>query len=95
MKIAYGWTVTGDDDELLKIIAEGIEIFTATSQPGRWLVETIPWLRFVPSWFPGAEFKRKAAHNRERMRRIDVIPFKWTKEQIVSQCFLSMVPHVE
>lgn len=53
------------------------------AQPGRWFVEIFPWLRFVPTWMPGAGFKRRAAWVRERMRNIDRFPFNWTKEQIV------------
>lgn len=29
--------------------------------PGRFLVEAFPILRYLPAWFPGAQFKRYAS----------------------------------
>lgn len=54
-----------------------------TMQPGKWFVDVLPWLRFVPAWMPGAGFQRKAADAKERLSRLDRIPFNWCKEQIV------------
>jgi hypothetical protein len=65
---------------------EAICIATELVRPGRWLVEILPLLRFVPAWMPGAEFKRKATRTRERLRGLDLFPFNWTKEQIVGSC---------
>jgi cytochrome P450 len=41
-------------------------------------------LRFLPSWFPGASFKRVAFDLGQKLSRIDTIPFNWTKQQIHS-----------
>jgi hypothetical protein len=41
-------------------------------------------VRFLPSWFPGAGFKRTAIEHGKRMSRVDTVPFNWTKQQIVS-----------
>jgi hypothetical protein len=84
LKIAYGWTVTDGDDELVANMLENLKLTNEVMQPGRWLVDVLPWLRFVPAWMPGAGFQRKAAFLKERMSRLDLIPFNWTKEQIVS-----------
>jgi cytochrome P450 len=76
---------------------EAICIATELVRPGRWLVEILPLLRFVPAWMPGAEFKRKATRTRERLRGLDLFPFNWTKEQIKSgnyiDSFTSMALH--
>jgi hypothetical protein len=62
---------------------EGLSLGGEMAQPGKWLVEIIPMLRFVPAWMPGAGFKRRAAWARERLFGLDRIPFNWAKEQIV------------
>jgi hypothetical protein len=62
---------------------QSIQVGAQLIAPGRWLVETIPLLRFVPAWVPGAGFKRIAADIRERLTGIDRFAFNWTKEQIV------------
>ncbi|KAK7046325.1 O-methylsterigmatocystin oxidoreductase [Favolaschia claudopus] len=35
--------------------------FYQATKPGAWLVDIIPWLKYVPSWMPGAGFKRTGA----------------------------------
>ncbi|KAG0694047.1 cytochrome P450 [Suillus ampliporus] len=84
LNLAYGWKVTKNDDYFIGILQEGLAISTILSQPGRWLVEVIPSLRFVPSWFPGAGFQRVAFDIGQKMSRIDTIPFNWAKQQIQS-----------
>ncbi|KIM82350.1 hypothetical protein PILCRDRAFT_8150 [Piloderma croceum F 1598] len=84
LKITYGWTVISNDDPLVLFMEEGLHIGAEITQPGRWLVEILPLLRFVPAWMPGAGFKRRAAWMRERMSNIDLFPFNWAKEQIKS-----------
>jgi hypothetical protein len=83
LKITYGWTVISNDDPLVLFMEEALRIGAESVQPGRWLVEILPLLRFVPAWMPGAGFKRQATWMRERMRNIEQFPFNWTKEQIV------------
>ncbi len=81
---------------------EAFALHKQVVQPGRWLVEVMPFcaydvyffpllilfrvckVRFVPSWMPGAHFKRFAFSVRERMKAIDQAPLQWTKQQMVS-----------
>jgi hypothetical protein len=46
-------------------------------------------VRFVPSWFPGASFKRNATVWRYQLSELDRKPHAWAKEQIV--CILKLV----
>lgn len=71
-------------EELFKIAGE-------VQRPGRWLVDDIPWLRFVPAWFPGAGFQQTAAYAKKHSNRIESIPFNWAKEQIGSFTICSRV----
>ncbi|KAG2358710.1 cytochrome P450 [Suillus spraguei] len=82
--LAYGWKATENVDYFIDILLEGTKISLTLTQPGRWLVEVIPLLRFLPSWFPGAGFKRVAFDIGEKLSRIDTVPFNWTKQQIHS-----------
>lgn len=52
-------------------------ITTSSSQ------DTIPALQYVPSWFPGADFKRKAEKWRTVMRELLERPFQEAKRNIV------------
>ena len=68
---------------------EAIRLLGEITQPGRWLVEILPLLRFLPAWMPGAGFKRKAMSVRQRLSGLDLFAFNWTKEQIV-RCGLAV-----
>ncbi|KAG1718693.1 cytochrome P450 [Suillus lakei] len=84
LNLAYDWKVTENVDYLIGILRESFKINAILFQPGRWLIEVMPSLRFVPSWFPGAGFKRVAFDLEQKLSRIDTIPFNWTKQQIES-----------
>ena len=40
-------------------------------------------MRFVPSWFPGASFKKFGEQGRKQLSDADTFPHLWAKEQIV------------
>ena len=40
-------------------------------------------VRFVPSWFPGAGFKRYAKSIEKQLSMFENVPFDWAKENIV------------
>lgn len=44
----------------------------------------MPWLQYVPAWFPGAEWKRKANLWRAEKEDMLNVPYDWTKGQLVS-----------
>lgn len=83
MEISYG----ASDPEYNKILVQNAEVIvkglTDGVVPGRYLVNIFPFLRHVPSWFPGARWKRHlqflAAINRETITR----PFEDTRERLV------------
>ncbi|KAJ8590794.1 cytochrome P450 [Rhizopogon salebrosus TDB-379] len=88
LNLAYGWKVTQNDDYFIRALQQGMVIFTMLVQPGRWLVEAIPSLRFVPSWFPGAKFKRVALDLGQKSHGIDAVPLNWVKQQIQSGSYM-------
>ncbi|KDQ53882.1 hypothetical protein JAAARDRAFT_415303 [Jaapia argillacea MUCL 33604] len=66
MDIAYGITVTDKNDKLMIISEAAVQSASIAAVPGAFLVDFIPILKYVPAWFPGAGFKRKA----EEWRRL-------------------------
>ena len=61
MSAVYGIDLTEGEEECFQmgetITRIGTEMFT----PGAFPVDSIPVLRFLPSWFPGVKFKKIAA----------------------------------
>ena len=60
MQIVYGLEVTQPDDQYFAMVERVRDIAEDISVPGRYLVEAIPFLRYLPSWLPGMHFKRYA-----------------------------------
>ena len=84
----YGFDVRDNDDEYIAQVVkvlEGVEALT----PGRYLVEYLPFLRFVPSWFPGAGFQEKFAAYRDVSRNVKAGLLARTKVGLVSHCLRS------
>ncbi|KAI5120525.1 hypothetical protein M0805_004533 [Coniferiporia weirii] len=82
MMVGYGYTVTDLEDIFIAHAKETSQITGWAMAPGRWLVDSFPLLRFVPSWFPGAGFKRRAGEWRARFDYLSRVPHAWVKSQI-------------
>ena len=57
--------------------------FALASEPGAWAVDYIPWLKYIPKWFPGAGFKATAESMRDDRERMYNEPFEFVKRQLV------------
>ncbi|KAJ6448362.1 cytochrome P450 [Mycena sanguinolenta] len=84
MSIAYGIQVTSSDDPYVGLAVKAVHSFAVATVPGLYLVNTFPILKYVPSWFPGAGFKRQAAKWRVLARGMMEMPFAETKRQMES-----------
>ena len=60
MRVTYGITLVEDDDKYFNMVERIVDDADKINTPGRFPVEAIPSLRYLPSWFPGAGFKRFA-----------------------------------
>ena len=84
MEICYGITVLEHNDPYISVASEAIEGVSAAGVPGAFLVDLLPVLKYVPSWFPGAEFKRKAARWRALISETLERPYHRVKRELVS-----------
>ncbi|KAF8872778.1 cytochrome P450 [Infundibulicybe gibba] len=84
LNVSYGYQVKTNDDQFVNDIEEGFRItaISGINAPGKYLVETFPFLRFLPSWFPGASFKLTAKRLRERLSFIEQAPYEWAENNI-------------
>ncbi|KAJ6597635.1 cytochrome P450, partial [Mycena vulgaris] len=84
MNVTYGIEVLSSNDPYIKIAEEAMHGVSVAYVPGTFLVDTIPALKYVPSWFPGAEFKRKAIQWRKVTRELMEVPFAEAKRNIAA-----------
>ncbi|KAF7368174.1 Cytochrome P450 [Mycena venus] len=82
MDIAYGIKVLPSDDPYIQMVEKAMHDLSNASIPGAFLVDTFPSLKYVPSWFPGTGFKRKAKEWRKVVREVLEKPFHETKRNI-------------
>jgi len=89
MKIAYGIDVKESDDPYISIAEDALRGLAEAGVVGAFLVDSFPILKHVPSWFPGANFKRKAARWRKVNAAMAENPFRYVKEQMVGSFLFS------
>ena len=88
MKIGYGISVQESDDPYISIAEEVLNGAAEAGIPGTFLVDMFPFLKYLPSWFPGAGFQKKAARWRELVNTMAEKPFRHVQEQLVQFHFL-------
>ncbi|KAG2737945.1 hypothetical protein P692DRAFT_20851750 [Suillus brevipes Sb2] len=52
--------------------------------PGAYLVDTLPWLRHIPSWVPFNSIHTIATEGRTRLLHVIGLPFEYVKQQLAS-----------
>ncbi|PYH88101.1 cytochrome P450 [Aspergillus ellipticus CBS 707.79] len=83
LKIAYGYTIEPHGrDPLVDLANEAMDHFSAAGCPGRWLVDTIPALKYIPAWFPGASFKRTGLAWRKNLLAVVEKPYEMVRAQM-------------
>ncbi|THH12729.1 hypothetical protein EW146_g7425 [Bondarzewia mesenterica] len=83
LSIFYGYQIQEDDDPLVHVADVAMDGFSKASEPGAWLVDIIPVIKYVPTWFPGASFKRLAPEWRKYFIAMLNQPFNLVKQQMV------------
>ncbi|KAJ7152976.1 cytochrome P450 [Mycena filopes] len=84
MNITYGIEVKAKDDPYIQIAEESMHGLGIACIPGNFLVDLVPALKYVPSWFPGADFKRKARRWYDVTRQLVEVPFAETKRAMAA-----------
>ncbi|KAF8302321.1 hypothetical protein DL93DRAFT_2067198, partial [Clavulina sp. PMI_390] len=83
LRIAYGVNPKCRDEPLVIMAHELAENFEYAIEPGRFAVDTFPFLRYIPIWFPGADFRRLGAKWREQLHTAMGMPFERVKADMV------------
>ncbi|KAF4599322.1 hypothetical protein EYR40_006414 [Pleurotus pulmonarius] len=78
--IAYGLDIKPHDDPYVKLSEQGVHALLTSTIPGAFLVDTLPFLKYVPAWFPGAGFQKKAKEWRELATVMRDMPFQAAKQ---------------
>ncbi|KAL0564754.1 hypothetical protein V5O48_017287 [Marasmius crinis-equi] len=87
LSIAYGIELLPENDPYVALAEEAVHAIITVARPGAFLVESLPFLKYVPEWLPGASWKRQI--NRWYRTTKDMIdkPFEATKDRIASSLY--------
>jgi len=84
ISIAYGLPIQSKDDIYIETAEQGVRPLTVAAIPGAYLVDMLPWLKYIPEWVPGAGFQRRAREWGVLAMRMADLPFADAKRHIVS-----------
>ncbi|KAH8114366.1 cytochrome P450 oxidoreductase [Phellopilus nigrolimitatus] len=85
LRMAYGYTIepTGRDP-LIALAEEGISQISFAAQPGAFVVDMLPFLRYIPEWVPGAGFQRTAKRFHATVTELVEKPYAFVKQQMAA-----------
>ncbi|EIW84507.1 cytochrome P450 [Coniophora puteana RWD-64-598 SS2] len=79
----YGHELGTGEDPILNIIEEGMELVVAIGSPDNaLLVDTLPFLKYIPTWLPGGFYNAKSCA--KKLAEMTTIPFEGLKKRIAT-----------
>jgi len=82
LNITYGHQVSEEGDEYVSIADRALLGLGQAGIFGTYLVDYLPLLKYMPSWMPGATFKREAREWRKSTRKMVNLPYEMVKERM-------------
>ncbi|KAJ7270424.1 cytochrome P450 [Mycena rebaudengoi] len=84
MSMAYGIEVLPENDPYIASAEKGINAVASSGNSGAHLVESLPFLRYLPEFSPGAGFKRQAKEWYQTVSVMHEIPFQYVKDSVAA-----------
>ncbi|KAI0039477.1 cytochrome P450 [Auriscalpium vulgare] len=82
LQVTYGYKPKQDQDDIVDLVEIAMRQFTEVMEPYAFLVDLIPPLRYVPRWFPGAGWKKKAEYYHATVQRMADVPLQFVRKQM-------------
>ncbi|KAJ4128066.1 hypothetical protein NW768_008350 [Fusarium equiseti] len=83
LRILYNYkTDPSKNDQIVSMANTVMEEFSHSTSPGAWMVDLIPWLRYLPEWMPGAGFKKTASVYREHLLQNVKDPYDYVRDEM-------------
>ncbi|KAI0911289.1 cytochrome protein [Ustulina deusta] len=85
LKIVYGYTVEPHTpDPLVGLVDTAMGQFSACFVPGAWLVDSIPALKYIPSWMLGGGWKKTSRQWKAVLKETAERPLQFSQQRIAS-----------
>ncbi|KAK7048443.1 cytochrome P450 [Favolaschia claudopus] len=82
MAVVYGYEIEPANDPFVQLAEDGVRAFSDLVQPGAFLVNTLPFLQYLPSWFPGCGFHQFARDTVKLLDRMKTLPFNYVRKSM-------------
>jgi hypothetical protein len=82
--LTYGLQIKRVNDPWIALAEEGMHALLSAMVPGKYAVDALPILKYLPEWFPGAQFQKEVKEWRKIMARFFEQPFEAAKHGMVS-----------
>lgn len=83
MSMMYGYNVVPKDDYFTNLAEHALYALSQSTFPGAAVVNTLPFLKILPPWFPGAGFQRFALKSKDMVNRMQQVPYKYVQTNLV------------
>ncbi|KAF8124371.1 cytochrome P450 [Boletus edulis] len=82
LRLSHGYVTQAGDDPLVDLAHVANSQLSMATAPGLYYVDFVPLMKYIPSWLPGAGFKRKAKKYAVVLRDLVEIPHNYVKSQV-------------
>ncbi|KAL1746724.1 cytochrome P450 [Schizophyllum fasciatum] len=82
LRVCYGYKVAPENDPFVARAQRALNAMAQTGIHGAYLVDSLPFLKAIPSWVPGAGFKREAAEWNPDAALFHKLPVDYVQECI-------------
>jgi len=82
--INYGIDVKDEGDPYIEAALEGFVVATQSANLGKFFVNALPFLKYVPAWVPGAGFQKTIVEFRNKTNKMLDGPYDKCKSDMVS-----------
>ncbi|KAJ6539005.1 cytochrome P450 [Mycena capillaripes] len=84
LRISHGYEVKEVNDPFVHLAEQATEQFSLSTAPGGFMVDLIPALRHVPTWFPFTSWRTKANIWAATLNQLVEQPYSFVKHQMVA-----------
>jgi hypothetical protein len=90
--ITFGYPVKGGQDPMITLATQIVSDFDDISTPGRYIVDLLPVIDYLPGWFPGLKYRQVVVGMKKTLNEFMDRPYKYVEKQLVSELRYSSYP---
>ena len=82
LDVVYGKQISSVDDHYIKLAVDSMISFSDSRVPGRYWLDFMPLLKYIPAWVPGAAAAKYGARVYPQTQEMLNKPFDTIKQQV-------------